>query len=301
LDAKRFLVVTADDYGIGPATSQGILELACRGIVTGAVLLVNSPHAEQAVGRWRQLGSPMELGWHPCLTLDRPVLPIGQVPSLVGADGCFHCLGTFIRRLFLKRVRATEIEAELDAQYDRFLDLMGHSPTVVNSHHHVQVFKPIGAILRKVLGRGLRLPYLRRVREPWRALKGVPGARLKRVFLSWMGRHDARHQEREGFPGNQWLAGITDPPCVADAQFLARWLTCVPGDAVELTCHPGHFDATLVGRDCTPDDGQLQRRVDEFHLLEAPSFPEVCRRAGFQIVAPAALVSLGLRGQSHAA
>ncbi len=301
LGDKRFLVVTADDYGIGPATSQGILDLAHRGVVTSAVLLVGSAYAEESVWKWRQAGMPMELGWHPCLTLDRPILPPSQVPSLVGADGRFHPLGVLIRRLLLKRIRSAEVEAELNAQYDRFLELIGHTPTVVNSHHHVQVFKPIGAILRKVLRRSLELPYMRRIREPWRALLRIPGARFKRMMLSWLGRHDARCQRRDGFPGNDWLAGITDPPWVADSSFLTRWLTRVPGEVVELTCHPGHFDSTLVGRDCTPDDGQLDRRVNEFHLLESPRFKETCRQAGFLLAAPAALENLQYRGLSRAA
>src|SRR6185369_13232462 len=71
LDAKRYLVVTADDYGIGPATSQGILDLAAQGRVTCSVLIVNTDYAELAVRAWRQAGRPLELGWHPCLTLDR--------------------------------------------------------------------------------------------------------------------------------------------------------------------------------------------------------------------------------------
>src|SRR5437588_127944 len=44
----RCLVVVADDFGIGPATSRGILDLAAKGLVTGTVLLVNSPYAEEA-------------------------------------------------------------------------------------------------------------------------------------------------------------------------------------------------------------------------------------------------------------
>src|SRR5262249_60479832 len=82
VDGKRYLIVAADDFGIGPATSQGILDLAVLGRVTATVLLVNSPYAEPAVRAWRQAGQPVELGWHPCLTLDRPVLPPEIVPSL---------------------------------------------------------------------------------------------------------------------------------------------------------------------------------------------------------------------------
>ena len=58
-------------------------------LITGTVLLVNSPHAEAAVSAWRRAGSRPELGWHPCLTLDAPILPPSRVPSLVAPDGRF--------------------------------------------------------------------------------------------------------------------------------------------------------------------------------------------------------------------
>lgn len=301
MDGKRYLIVTADDFGIGPATSEGILELAGRGVVTGTVLLVNSPYAEQAVRAWRQAGGQLELGWHPCLTLDRPILPAAKVPSLVEADGRFFRLGRFLRRLNLGRVRSAEIRAELKAQYGRFHDLVGRPPSVVNSHHHVQVFAPVGKILCEVLSRQQPRPYVRHIREPLGIIFRVPGARIKRLVLSTLGRGGARRQQRLEFPGNRWLAGITDPFYVADPAFLKRWLARVPGQVVELTCHPGYLDAKLIGRDCTPGDGQLQRRVHEFHLLRHSSFQEACRRAGFTLIAPRELGKLATPVQRAAA
>lgn len=286
---KRYLIVTADDFGIGPATSQGILDLAVSGPVCATVLLVNSPYAEAGVNAWRQAGRPLELGWHPCLTLDAPVLPPSQVPSLVGKNGRFRALGAFLARLLLGRIRATEIEAELTAQYHRFRDLVGKPPTLVNTHHHVQVFPPIGRILRRVLQSVRPRPYVRCVREPWRLLRAVPGARVKRLVLSGLGRGQARHLQRDEFPGNDWLAGITNPANVWDPDFLVRWLQNTPGTVVELTCHPGYLDATLVGRDCTLEDGQLERRVREFHLLRHASFRTACQQAAFTLIAPSEL------------
>src|SRR5262245_557226 len=99
MDASRFLVVTADDYGIGPETSQGVLELAARGVVAAAVLLVNAPGAEAAVDAWRRAGRPFELGWHTNLTLDAPAAGPARVPSLVGPDGRFRPLGALVRGL----------------------------------------------------------------------------------------------------------------------------------------------------------------------------------------------------------
>jgi hypothetical protein len=129
----------------------------------------------------------------------------------------------------------------------------------------------------------------------------VPGARAKRAFLSALGRVAARRLVRAGFPGGDWHVGITDPPCVADPDFFARWLRQVPGRVVELCCHPGHLDATLVGRDCKADDGQQGRRVREHELLCQPGFLGACRRAGFTLVSPADLPVQNHRGTAHAA
>lgn len=287
---RRQLVVIADDYGIGPRTSAGILELAEQGLVSGSVLLVNSPYAEADVAHWDKAGQPMELGWHPNLTLDAPVLPARRVPSLVNAQGRFWPLATFMKRLFFGRVSPAEIAAELQAQLKRFSALLGRPPRLLNSHQHISIFSPVGQILLEVLRQADLRPYVRRVREPWNLIWRIRGARKKRAFLNLHGRAMSRRQEALGFPGNDWLGGITDPPWVKHATFFEDWLRAIPGQVVELSCHPGHFDATLIGRDCTADDGMSQRRVDELALLRRPEFLHALSDANFEVVSPADLV-----------
>jgi hypothetical protein len=116
-----------------------------------------------------------------------------------------------------------------------------------------------------------------------------------------LGKRNAALQTQAGFPGNDWLAGVTDPPCVKDAEFLTRWLARIPGETVELTCHPGHHDESLLGRDATETGGQLQRRVDEFRLLSHLSFREVCRRACFTLIAPREWLESSRGGAADAA
>lgn len=288
----RYLLVTADDFGIGPETSRGILELAARGAVTSAVLLVNSPFAADAVARWRTARRRLELGWHPCLTLDAPILPPEQVPSLVDSQGRFRPLGRFLARLAWGRINAAEVEAEFRAQYRRFVDLVGHPPANVNAHHHVHVFRPIGAALARVLADQGSRPFVRRVVESGRTLRHVPGARLKRRLLSYFGRRAVRCLPLAELPGNESLIGLTDPPWVRDPQFFARWLRHAPGRLVELTCHPGHADATLLDRDGTFNDGRLHRRPAEWKLLADPAFPAAVRDAGFTLVTAAQMRQL---------
>jgi predicted glycoside hydrolase/deacetylase ChbG (UPF0249 family) len=286
----RTLLVIADDYGIGLRVSDAILELARAGRVTGTALLANAPYAEPAVGAWRRAGMPVEMGWHPNLTLDAPVLPPKRVPSLVQPDGAFWPLSTFLRRCWLGRVNPAEVESELRAQLRQFNDLVGHPPRFVNTHQHISLFQPVAGILERLLRRQRPLPYVRRVREPWATWRRVPGARLKRWVLDRLGRWQSRRLDESGFPGNDWLAGITDPPATDDPQFFTRWLHYMPGDVVELMCHPGADDSALHGRTGeTP--AMLRRRVRERQLLELPSFLEAVRAAGFQMLSPSAWVA----------
>lgn len=279
----RQLLITADDFGIGPETTRGILAAARRGAVTSSVLLVNSPYAVEAVRAWEAAGRPIELGWHPCLTLDAPLSPPGQVPSLIGPDGRFHPLGRFLRRILLDRIKPAEVAVEFRAQLDRFIEIVGQPPMNVNAHHHVHVFTVVSLALARVLAEFEVRPYVRRVVECAGTLRSIPGARLKRLFLTLRGRQAARCQFASGFAGNHFLIGVTDPKYVADPTFFLRWLRASQGERVELACHPGYADQSLAGR----DDDLLQRRKQELDRLLDPKFLEAVRELDFRLVTAA--------------
>jgi predicted glycoside hydrolase/deacetylase ChbG (UPF0249 family) len=281
----RRLLITADDFGIGPETSRGILDLGAQGAVTSTVLLVNSPFAEEGVAQWRARGCPVELGWHPCLTLDAPIAAAESVPSLVDADRRFHPLGTLLKKLFFKRIQREHLERELRAQHRRFCDLVGHEPRNINGHHHVHIFRPVANIIADIARSQRETPHVRRVTERWRTLMRVKGARRKRAFLSHCGRWNA-----QDLPGTGELLGITDPPFVHEESFFMRWLSQSRAATVELTCHPGHLDATLVGRDGSFADGQLHRRAAEFKRLGDTSFLKMVKSLGLITTTAAALV-----------
>jgi predicted glycoside hydrolase/deacetylase ChbG (UPF0249 family) len=311
MDAPRSLVVVADDFGIGPATSHGILDLAAQGKVTGTVLLVNSPHAEEAVRQWRQWcgAARLDLGWHACLTLDRPVLPRRRVASLVREDGSFLPLVRFIGRLLTGRIRMDEVRDELRAQYRRFVEMVGGPPALVNGHHHIQVLPRVGGALLDVLREHPSRPYVRRIREPLALLGAIPTARWKRGILATLGRRFAQRQERWGFPGNDYLAGMTDPRGLArrrpgeEHNLLVRWLASVPGKVVELVCHPGYPDESLAGRDEMPlvAGAWAAARERERALLEQTDLGQVCGSVGLRLTSPSRLSDRRKQGKTLAA
>jgi predicted glycoside hydrolase/deacetylase ChbG (UPF0249 family) len=279
----RQLLIIADDFGMGPATSRGILRVAELGLLSATVLLVNSPHTADAVQAWHGAGQPVEIGWHPNLTLDAPLSPAEEVPSLVDAQGRFHVLSNFLARWAWGQLRYEDVTRELSAQYDRFVELMGHPPRVVNTHQHVAVCQPVGHALLNVLREKKCVPYVRRIREKWRTYQHVPGARVKRVFLHVLGRRFARACDAANLPGNQQLLGISDPRWVGSDTYFPRWLRAATGQCVELMCHPGEFDATLFGRDCAVGEGLAERRVAELAWMRAPGFRAALADAGFHV------------------
>src|SRR5262249_35950351 len=150
----------------------------------------------------------------------------------------------------------------------------------------VALFHPVGRILRGLLRPLDPRPWLRRVREPLGLLANLGGARVKRLGLTLLGGREARRQERDAFPGADWLARLSAERAQRGPDFFPRWLAGRPGRVVELMCHPGHPDPTVAGR-----DELREQRVQEHARLRDPGFLLACRQAGFVLRRPTALTN----------
>jgi ATP-binding cassette subfamily B protein len=106
----KYLIINADDFGYGRGVNRGVAELADRGVVTSAVLIVNTPGTAEAVQ----------------LAAERPALSLGLHVNFTNEAGR---LVDFHDPEICRR--------ELRRQFDRFLDLTGRLPTHIDSHQHV--------------------------------------------------------------------------------------------------------------------------------------------------------------------
>src|SRR6185295_3930581 len=121
--AARTLIVNADDFGLTPGVSRGILEAGAKGIVTSTTVLVNRPTDPDLIARLEASG--LGAGLHLNLTLGTPISNPRRVPSLVDGEG------RFIRdpREAASRADKDEARIELGNQIDVFRALMGRFPT----------------------------------------------------------------------------------------------------------------------------------------------------------------------------
>jgi predicted glycoside hydrolase/deacetylase ChbG (UPF0249 family) len=214
-EATKRLIVNADDFGLTPGVSRGILEAGRRGIVTGTTLLVNRDIPSAQIEELQASG--MGVGVHLNLTLGAPVSNPRRVASLVDAEG------RFIRDAREAAARACTDEAriELGNQIDVFRKIMGRFPTHLDTHHHVGRYDPI---LDLVLG------FARALKVPVRSQDDTVRSAARRLGL-----RTPDHFMGESGPEPYWSRERT-----------VAHLDALPAGLSEFMTHPGYFDDDLA-------------------------------------------------------
>jgi predicted glycoside hydrolase/deacetylase ChbG (UPF0249 family) len=240
-DAEIRLVVNADDFGLSPAISRGILRAHRDGIVTSASLLGNCddlPGARALLAEVPQLG----VGVHLALCGGRPVAPASSVRSLLRPDDAFGPRGQdFIVAWMRGRIVPAEVERELDAQVARVRDA-GIAVDHLDTHHHLGFLPVVGRAVEAVARRhgiaGIRSaverPTLAWVTEPRR---GIEAGLL--TGLGWLTRRQLGAR-RHG--PQSW--GYVESGHLDEIRILEIIGRLGPGPH-EIICHPGEEDAAV--------------------------------------------------------
>lgn len=207
----RRLIVNADDFGLTPGVSAGILRAHRHGIVTSTTVLVNREIDRDVLARARDSG--LGMGLHVNLTLDRP---------LTGARSLVDAAGRFVRdaRRAAARAAIKDVEAEVNAQVERFLDLLTRRPTHLDTHHHVGLYDPVAEVV---------LEAARRLGVPVRSQNDRARARAIAGGLA-----TTDHFRGESGPEAYW----------SPARTLGHLRSLAPG-TTEFMTHPGLFDDGL--------------------------------------------------------
>jgi predicted glycoside hydrolase/deacetylase ChbG (UPF0249 family) len=87
-DARRRLIVNADDFGASTAVNQAVIRAHREGILTTASLMVNEPGFAEAVSLARE-NPRLGVGLHLTLLQGHAALPPEKIPGLVNACGEF--------------------------------------------------------------------------------------------------------------------------------------------------------------------------------------------------------------------
>ena len=188
---RRILIVNADDFGQSPGVNRGVIVACEQGIVTSASLMVRWPASVEAAAYGRA-NPRLSLGLHVDLAewtyRDGAWLSLYEVVA-VGDRGA--------------------VAAEIRRQIEGFRELVGKSPTHLDSHQHVHRRDPV---------RSLMIEAARELRVPLREVS--PGIRFCGDFYG---------QAATGEP----------LPDRISVEGLLGILAALPPGVTELACHPG--------------------------------------------------------------
>src|ERR1700729_530979 len=117
---QRFLIVTADDFGLHEAVNEAVEQAHRGGVLTAASLMVAAPGAADAIRRARALPH-LRVGLHLVLADGRAMLAPDLIPDLADPAGRMNSRMFLngVRFFALPRVRR-QLEAEIRAQFSAF-------------------------------------------------------------------------------------------------------------------------------------------------------------------------------------
>ena len=160
--AKRILV-RADDVGYCRGVNYGIADSVWNGIIGSVGVMPNMPETQHGVDLLK--GSGVCFGMHTNVCLGKPCADPAKIPSLLDENGDLKSSRSY-RDAWKKGeeiVSLDEMVIEIEAQYQRYLELTGEKPHYFEAH----------AVLNQNLARGLEivaekydLPYLPACFEP---------------------------------------------------------------------------------------------------------------------------------------
>jgi predicted glycoside hydrolase/deacetylase ChbG (UPF0249 family) len=228
-EQRKICIINGDDFGASAGVSRGIIEAHRNGILTSASLMINMPGAEEAVE----------------LSAANPDLSVGLHVNFTNEGNAV--------------IDITDIEAaraELNGQYQLFVDRMGRPPTHIDSHHNVH-------------------------RRPELSVLFLELSEKQGLFL----REHSPVRYYSNFYG-QW-EGESHPEHISPEQLVNVLETEIRPGFTELACHPGYMTGEFISEYAVEREIELRslcnrmvkQRVAELNI-ELVNYSQIRRLLG---------------------
>lgn len=125
------LLIRADDLGYSEGVNYGIAKSVREGLVRNVGIMTNMP----SIGHGLELLKDVDVcfGQHTNICVGHPIMDPDKIPSLVTESGHFKS-STEFRQATEDFVALDEVILEIEAQYQRFIELTGKKPSYFEGH-----------------------------------------------------------------------------------------------------------------------------------------------------------------------
>lgn len=147
---RPIYIVNADDFGFDENSNQAIVESFAKGLINQTTIMVNMPHASDAVALAKDAGFFGCVGLHLNLTEGRPLTTeISNCDRICNGTGNFH--GAFLSNEALSDQCVRKmVREEIATQIERYLHY-GLTLLHCDGHHHVQAQLHLARIIMPIL------------------------------------------------------------------------------------------------------------------------------------------------------
>ena len=268
-DARRRLIVNADDFGRSDSINEAVVRAHREGILTSASLMVNEPACAEAVALAKQ-HPRLGVGLHVTLLCGHSALLHQKIPGLVSSECDFtnSPLRAGMKYFFNRKLRV-QLEAEIAEQFARF-HATGLKLDHVNGHLHMHMHPVVFGILMEH-AREWRITHLRLTRDLfWLNTRLSGGAWAYRVSHAWIYWSLAvscrRSLLRHGIKFAPFVFGLLQNARV-NAHYVTKLLPRLPRGDSELYSHPS-----------------LDEFKHEFDALISPAVQELVREQNIELI-----------------
>ncbi|HEY3776471.1 MAG TPA: ChbG/HpnK family deacetylase [Rhizomicrobium sp.] len=256
MSANR-IVLCADDFGLSPGVSRGIVELLEAGRLSATSCMVNYPEFACDAKLLEPFAGHADLGLHFSLTGSRSI-----------ASVALEC--------HLRPPRLAVLQDEVERQLGKFTEVMGRLPDYIDGHQHVHV---LPVVREAVISAAARVgAYVRSTREPIDASMWRRPSAPESFYLARASRGLDRLARTAGVVTNRGFRGVRTFREKVPFGELFRNMIASAHDGTLVICHPGHPDSTLAERDPVQET-----RADEWRYLFGPEFPGDLANAGLEL------------------
>jgi predicted glycoside hydrolase/deacetylase ChbG (UPF0249 family) len=264
----KLVGVCADDFGLAPGISAGIVRLASARRITAIACIANSPYWEGDAALLAGLPADIDVGLHLNLTEGRPLSR-----RLTRLWRRMPSLPKLILLAHLGRLPRAELRREVHAQFAAFLAAYGKPPRFIDGHQHVHHLPGLREIVLDVVDHVQPVPAMRSTGQ----LSG-PGFAFKRWLIERTGgRALAGALHGRAMEHNRVLLGAYDFATADYRALMQGWLEAAPEKGALLFCHPGEHHAG------DPPDAIGAARERELAYLAGEGFASDLARAGVQL------------------
>lgn len=267
---KKRIVLCADDYGQAEPISKGILTLIQHGRLTATSCMVNSQHWPEHAKWLRNFKDKVDIGLHFNLTEG---MALSQ--SYIDTYGPeFSSLSKVIAKSVTRCFKRSVIEAELNAQIDRFHEALGFMPNYVDGHQHVHQFPIIRQALINVYEQRLReyRTYVRLVKMKTKMSHILRD--FKKIIIQVLGATALKQLlVQHHIPHNESFAGIYSfDQAMQISKIFPTFLAEIRDEGI-IMCHPGLSSAS-------ENDPIAKARAAEYQYLVGSHFLMDCYKEG---------------------